>query len=71
LRSPAINPGRLLTRAEAADRLGLQEQTLAVWATTKRYNLPFLKLGRAVRYRPADIEAWLDRQTVRAEEGAR
>jgi len=52
-------PSDLLTRQQAADYLGVKTQTLAVWATTHRYNLPFLKLGNLVRYRKSDLDAWL------------
>ena len=47
---------RLLTRKEAADFLGCKENTLAVWATNKRYNLPFYKICRLVKYRLSDLE---------------
>jgi excisionase family DNA binding protein len=57
--------GELLTRTEAADLLGVKPQTLAVWATHGRYGLPVVKVGRSVRYRRSDIEAWLERRTVR------
>jgi predicted DNA-binding transcriptional regulator AlpA len=45
------------TRA-AATILGLAEQTLRKLRTTGK-GPPFLKLGRAVHYRPADLHAWL------------
>jgi len=54
----------MLTRAEAAEYLGLRPQTLATWATTGRYDLPFVRVGRAVRYRRADLDAWLASRTV-------
>jgi len=61
----ATSPQRsqLLTRAEAAEFLGMRPQTLAVWALTGRYNLPCIKVGRSVRYRLSDLEAFLDRRT--------
>lgn len=37
--------------------------TLAVWRSTGRYNLPFIKIGRKVRYRRADLEAWIESRT--------
>lgn len=61
-----VTDQRLLTRAEAAAFLGLKEQTLATWASTKRYNLRYIKAGRCVRYRVRDLEAFLDSQTVGA-----
>ncbi|MFT7087838.1 MAG: excisionase family DNA binding protein [Rickettsiales bacterium] len=47
---------QLLTRKEAAEVLGCKENTLAVWATNKRYNLPFYKIGRLVKYKLSDLE---------------
>jgi len=61
-----MNSETLLTRAQAAELLGLREQTLAVWASTRRYNLPFVKVGRAARYRLGDLQKWLDSRTVGA-----
>ena len=50
---------KLLTRREASDFLGIQENTLAVWATNKRYKLPFYKVGRLVKYRISDLEKFI------------
>ncbi|MEO7470140.1 MAG: helix-turn-helix domain-containing protein [Sphingobium limneticum] len=52
-----INNQACDTRAAAA-LLGLAEQTLRKLRTTGG-GPPFVKLGRAVRYRPSDLEAWL------------
>lgn len=52
-------PHRLLNEREAADFLGLKPNTLAAWRSTGRYGLPFLKVGKPVRYRLADLEKWL------------
>lgn len=49
----------LLTRREAASYLGVAEQTLAVWKCTGRRSLPFVKIGRLVRYRKADLDAFI------------
>ena len=50
---------KLLTRKEASDFLGIQENTLAVWATNKRYTLPFYKIGRLVKYKIIDLEKFI------------
>lgn len=55
-------PDDRLTRDEAAEYLGVKASTLTVWASTGRYNLPFIKVGRRVYYRRADLDAWLDRR---------
>jgi excisionase family DNA binding protein len=49
----------LLTTAEAAALLDVSPQTLEVWRCTKRYPLPFLKIGRNVRYQRAAILAFI------------
>ena len=60
---------RLLTRDEAAEFLGLKNsRTLEVWASTNRYGLPYVKVGRSVRYRLSDLEKWLQERTVRPSE---
>ncbi|TMQ76812.1 helix-turn-helix domain-containing protein [Candidatus Accumulibacter phosphatis] len=47
----------------AAEILGIKASTLCVWRSTGRYNLPFIKVGRSVRYRRSDLGAWLERRT--------
>jgi excisionase family DNA binding protein len=49
----------LLTPEEVAEYLGVSVETLNVWRCTKRYNLPYVKAGRLVRYRRADVEAFV------------
>jgi len=49
-----------LTRSETADLLKVKPQTLAKWASTGVYDLPFTKLrGGAVRYRRSDVDAFM------------
>jgi len=50
---------RLLDRQEAATYLRLKPQTLANWAVTRAQNLPFVKIGRRVMYRLADLDAFV------------
>lgn len=56
----------LLDENSAAALLDVSPGTLSVWRSTGRYNLPFLKIGRNVRYRPCDLQAWLDSRTREA-----
>lgn len=53
----------LLDEKAAAQFLDNSPGTLSVWRSTGRYNLPFIKVGRSVRYRRADLEAWLEKRT--------
>ncbi|MGI6638399.1 MAG: helix-turn-helix domain-containing protein [Desulfobulbus sp.] len=50
---------RLLTPEETANMLGIQAQTLAAWRCKRRYPLRYVKLGRAIRYRREDVEAFI------------
>jgi len=50
----------LLTPAQAAKILGVSPGTLNVWRCTKRYPLPYVKIGnRRVMYREADVMAFI------------
>lgn len=54
----------MLTRKEAAEYLGVTEGTLAVWASTGRYKLPFIKMGRKVLYAMEHLEAFVESRIV-------
>lgn len=54
---------RFLTRAEAAKFLGVQPQTLSVWASTKRYKLKYIKIGSRVFYSKAHLDEFIEMNT--------
>ena len=56
---------KLRTRPEAAEFLGIKVQTLAAWAMTGKH-IPFVKVGRCVRYRQSALEEFLQRRTIPA-----
>lgn len=56
----------LLDPEQAAALLTIRPQTLAIWRITNRYPLPFVKVGRLVRYRRNDLEKFLASRTVEA-----
>lgn len=51
----------LLTTEQAAAYLGVKPRSLEVWRCVGRYGLPYLKVGRLVRYRQSDLDAFLER----------
>jgi len=53
-----------LTEEQAAEVLGIKPQTLSVWRCTRRYSLPYLKIGRSVRYKLSDLRAFMAENTV-------
>ena len=57
-----FNPA-LLDDKRAAKFLGVSPGTLSVWRSTGRYDLPYVKCGRCVRYRMEDIQAFIERRT--------
>lgn len=54
----------LMTAEEAAEYLNVEVQTLAVWRCHKTYDLPYIKVGRRIRYRKADLDAWIESRRV-------
>lgn len=65
----SARPASLLTSQEAADFLGIGAQTLAVWRCTRRYPLAYVRVGRAIRYRLADLESFVASRTAGGERG--
>ena len=61
---PSNSKHTLLTRKEAAAILGTTEGTLAVWASNKRYSLPYVKIGRLVKYKLSDLNAFIEKRTL-------
>ena len=49
----------LLDTDRAARYLAVQKKTMCNWRT-RGDGPPFLRIGRSVRYSPADLDAWLD-----------
>ena len=50
----------LLSPKQVAEHFGIAVQTLADWRSTGRHDLPFVKIGRLVRYRESDVQDFLD-----------
>ena len=53
----------LIDCQETAEILGISKSALEAWRTTGRYKLPFIKVGRNVRYRRSDVLQWLESRT--------
>lgn len=58
-----INKSELVTPLEAAKYLGVTVGTLNVWRSTGRYGLPFVKVGRRVRYTKSHLDDFIERRT--------
>lgn len=55
---------KLLTPEQVAESLNVTTHTLAVWRCEQRYNLPYIKTGRLVRYRESDVLAFIRNRLV-------
>ena len=55
--------GELWTEQEVSEKYGIEINTLRYWRK-QRAVLPFRKLGRMVRYVPAEVEAAIEASKV-------
>jgi hypothetical protein len=49
---------------QASAFLGIAPETLEVWRSTRRQNLPYLKVGRSVRYLMGDLRKFISQCRV-------
>jgi len=56
---------QLLTPLDAAEFLGMSVGTLAVWRCTKRYDLPYIKVGHTIKYDMHDLIAFIESRKQR------
>jgi excisionase family DNA binding protein len=54
----------LISTKEAAAMLGVSPLTLESWKARKY--IPFVRLGRRTLYDPHDLEAWIEKNKVKA-----
>ncbi len=54
---------KILNERTVADVLSISPKTLQAWRQQKR-GPNYVKMGRAIGYREADIDAWLRKHTV-------
>ncbi len=60
--SDSINSNYLLCVDEAAKFLGVKKETLAIWRCEKRYTIPFIKVGRLVKYKRSDLIQFIEKR---------
>ena len=63
-----LDPGaptkRLLTTADLSQFLGVSERTIAGWRLRGGGPRYLLLSGRCVRYRPSDVDLWLEERLL-------
>ncbi len=53
----------LLTPGQTAEQLNIPVSTLSRWRS-ERLELPYVTVGRLIRYRQVDIDRWIDDNTI-------
>ncbi len=48
----------------AAQYLKIPAKTLSKWRSTGYANIPYIKIGRKIRYRPSDLRAYVERHMI-------
>ena len=54
----------LLSTEQLADLTGNKKSTLITWRCTKTVQIPYIKIGKTVRYRLSDVLSWLKKNEV-------
>ncbi len=65
--SEAVSAGPLLSVGEAATYLKIAVWTLRHWVSDRK--IPFVKLGKLVRFRQCDLDAYISKHIVRSSDG--
>lgn len=55
----------LLTTEQASEFLSIPTQTLVNWRFNQRYPLPYVKVGKLVRYKKSDLIEFISQHTIR------
>ena len=63
------NRQNLVPAEQAADYLGVTTRTMANWRSRGFPNVPFSKIGRCVRYRISDLDAYIAKHSHNSVEG--
>lgn len=61
------NTQNLISAEQAADYLDVSTRTLANWRCRGFPNVPFSKIGRCIRYRISDLDAYIAKHSYNVE----
>ena len=56
-----MDDDKLLSNDEAAEYLGIKPNTLTIWRTTKRFEIPYIQIGRKIKYKKSDLDKFLNK----------
>jgi DNA-binding transcriptional regulator YiaG len=64
-----MNRQKLISAEQAADYLGVSSRTLANWRCRSWPNVPYIKLGRCIKYSLTDLDIYIQKNSHNSVEG--
>lgn len=61
---PTFNDDALTDTTGASILLKIPVKTLQKWRSTGYLNIPYVRIGRKIRYRPSDLKAYVDSHRI-------
>lgn len=61
---PSFDVDALMNTAGASSLLGIPAATLVKWRSTGECNLPYIRIGRQIRYRSFDLKKYIESNTI-------
>ncbi len=59
-RSISLDDNIIVDISDASILICTPEKSLIKWRSTGEHNIPFIKIGRNVRYRTKDLREWIE-----------
>jgi len=59
-RNISLDDNLIVDTSEASILICTPEKSLIKWRSTGEHNIPFIKIGRNVRYRTKDLRNWIE-----------
>lgn len=63
-RNISLDDNIIVDTFEASILICTPEKSLIKWRSTGEHNIPFIKIGRNVRYRTKDLRNWIEAHVV-------
>jgi len=61
----SLKTDRLLSTEKAAELLSIPAATLIKWRSTGQVRIPFVKIGRQIKYRTTDLKRFIESSTIK------
>ena len=61
----SLDTDMLINTEKAAELLGIPAATLTKWRCTGQVRIPFVKIGRQIKYRTGDLKSFIESATIR------